>query len=443
MDARRALGVTKALATGMSILIAAGCASTRPANPQPTASARALAGDSGESEAAGTEQEPPSALSPKLGTPSALAPWIEYFTRTDRERFQRFLSRGSRYRKVIEDVLLENQLPPELYFLALIESGYQNHATSSAQAAGVWQFIPATGRRYGLQIDRYVDERRDPIRSTEAAARYLRDLYNIFGSWPLAMAAYNSGEYRVIRAIIKGKTRDFWTLSELGILPRETREYVPKILAAVSIGSDPEAHGFESGGGGVPYPELEAESVPSPIKLADLARYSGLSLAELKEFNPHLTRAATPANQARYEVWLPRKSALLVRRQKSKLALLRQAEPRASRSLASAARPSNYHRVKAGETLDRIARKYGKSTSYLRKVNRLKSNRILAGFNLRLTSRSYQPKATIRVVVKRGDTLLGIAKRYRSTVRKLRQSNSLRKDRLYPGQVLLISKPGT
>lgn len=138
--------------------------------------------------------------------------WITYFTERDRERFQRFLNRGQLYRDVVENVLEENDLPAELYYLAMIESGFRTDAHSHASAVGVWQFIPGTARRYGLRIDRYVDERRDPIRATEAAAKYLRDLYNVFGSWHLAMAAYNAGEIRVLRAVFKGRTRNFWEL---------------------------------------------------------------------------------------------------------------------------------------------------------------------------------------------------------------------------------------
>jgi membrane-bound lytic murein transglycosylase D len=230
--------------------------------------------------------------------------WIEYFSQKDRARFQRFLDRGAKYREVVENVLKENGLPAELYYLAMIESGYQNHATSIAAAVGVWQFIPGTATRYGLEVSRTVDERRDPIRATEAAVRYLKDLHNVFGSWHLAMAGYNAGEYRVVRAVFKGKTRDFWKLNELKALPPETRNYIPKFLAAVEIGQNPLKYGFTTPLG-ERYPDLQAVKLANGLSLKEIAKTSGISFAELKKVNPHLTQGITPYGQDGYEVWVP------------------------------------------------------------------------------------------------------------------------------------------
>src|SRR5690606_16029392 len=135
--------------------------------------------------------------------------WVKYFSEKDRKRFSHFLNRGEHYRDLIQATLESYSLPIELYYLAMIESGYVAHATSHASAVGAWQFMRSTGKRYGLYVDNYVDERRDPIRSTEAAAKYLTDLYNVFQSWELALAAYNCGENRVLRAVMQGKTRNF------------------------------------------------------------------------------------------------------------------------------------------------------------------------------------------------------------------------------------------
>ena len=188
--------------------------------------------------------------------------WIDYFTKYDRERLKRFLKRGQQFKEIVQNTLKENDLPQELYYLAMIESGYQNHARSSAQAVGVWQFISGTATRYGLKVDHFVDERKDPIRSTEAAAKYLRDLYNVFGSWHLAMAAYNAGEMRVLRAIFKARTRNFWELVESKALPRETSEYVPKFIAMSLIAENPEKYSLEIDDNIVSYPSLKAVEVP-------------------------------------------------------------------------------------------------------------------------------------------------------------------------------------
>ena len=162
--------------------------------------------------------------------------WLEFFTMKDRERFTRFLERGSRYKTMIYAVLKEQGIPTELYYQAMIESGFATHATSTASAVGIWQFIPGTGRRYGLRIDQYVDERRDPMRATIAAAMYLKDLHNVFQNWYLAMAAYNAGEGRILGAIMRSGTRDFWEMVKKRSLPSETMNYIPKFLAATTIG---------------------------------------------------------------------------------------------------------------------------------------------------------------------------------------------------------------
>lgn len=160
--------------------------------------------------------------------------WINYYTVQDRVRFQRFLNRGQLCKDIVENVLEENDLPAELYYLAMIESGYRTDAHSHASAVGVWQFIAGTAQRYGLRIDNYVDERRDPKRATEAAAKYLRDLYNVFGSWHLAMAAYNAGEIRVLRAVFKGRTRNFWELVQSKVLPKRNSQLCSKIFSCYS-----------------------------------------------------------------------------------------------------------------------------------------------------------------------------------------------------------------
>lgn len=366
---------------------------------------------------------------------AAVEKWIKYFSIKDRERFQRFLNRGQKYRDVVENVLEENDLPAELYYLAMIESGYQLEAHSHAKAKGVWQFIPGTATRYGLRVDRYVDERKDPIRSTEAAAKYLRDLYNVFGSWPLAMSAYNAGEIRILRAVFRGKSRDFWKLSDSKVLPKETAEYVPKFLAVVLIGMNPTKYGFTDPSERDSFPSVESLEVPGSLKLAHIAKSANIPLSALKAVNPHLQVRTPPGKE--YELWVPSEHVASVRSVGSQLAKLARPE---RRSLASAKRSSKapIHIVRRGENLSVIARRYKVSVGHLKRMNKLKSNRVYVGARLRVKPQSYRPSKTVRYIVKRGDNLTFIAKKFKTTVGRLRSLNKLRKNKIVVGQVLRL-----
>jgi len=206
--------------------------------------------------------------------------------------YGRALERSGRYLPHIESILRKEGVPTELAYLPLIESGFRPHAVSPARAVGLWQFIPDTGRRYGLRIDSFVDERRDPVKSTKAAAQYLKDLYGMFNDWHLSLAAYNTGEARISRLLSTSDAGDFWELSDRGYLFRETRDYVPGFLAALQIASRPEAYGFSP-------PRKEPLSydlvhIPDPMPLSAIARWSGTSLEEIKELNPALIRGVVP-----------------------------------------------------------------------------------------------------------------------------------------------------
>ncbi len=209
-----------------------------------------------------------------------------------RNFYGRALERSSRYLPRIESILQKEGLPTELAYLPLIESGFRPHAVSPAKAVGLWQFIPDTGRRYGLRIDRFVDERRDPIKSTRAAARYLKDLYGMFGDWHLSLAAYNTGEGRISRLLSASDASDFWELSERGYLFRETEDYVPGFLAALQIASHPEAYGFSR-----PKPaplEYDLVHIEHVMPLSAIARWSEHPLSTIEELNPALVRGIVP-----------------------------------------------------------------------------------------------------------------------------------------------------
>ena len=172
--------------------------------------------------------------------------WIRYFTGTGRELMQNYLERSTRYISLMKAIIKNQGLPEDLVYVALIESGFNSKAHSRSNAVGYWQFIKSTGRRFGLRIDHFVDERRDPELSTRAAVEFFKDLYSLFGSWHLSMASYNAGEYRVNRAMMKHYSRDFWHLIAKKSLPSETSNYVPKFIAARRIAADPAKYGFST-----------------------------------------------------------------------------------------------------------------------------------------------------------------------------------------------------
>ena len=235
--------------------------------------------------------------------------WVARFDTVPdmRKKFQGFLDRGGQYAPMILERLEARGMPQDLLYLAMIESGFQPHATSHAAAVGVWQFISATGQRYGLDIDRAVDERRDPVRATEAALDYLEDLHDRFGSWYLAAAAYNSGEGRVGRSMRAqfGRERarseqEYYQIWDR--LPKETRDYVPLMIAAARITKDPAKYGFTPL---VPAPQTWEEMTAAPATpLSEIARTYGTTVAELKALNPQFKLDRTPNNRE-YAVRVP------------------------------------------------------------------------------------------------------------------------------------------
>ncbi len=230
--------------------------------------------------------------------------YIVYFTGEKRKVFANWLRRSRRYVPMIREILKEHGLPEDLVYLAMIESGFNPKAYSPAAACGPWQFIYATGGRYGLKVNFWIDERRDPEKSTVAAAQYLTDLFNQFGCWYLAAAGYNAGEGRVGRAIEKYNTSDFWELAKYNALPKETREYIPKLIAASIIAKDPERFGF----GNITYEEpvrfVEAR-VPRATPLSVIAQASSMGTQNLKSINPELLRGITPPDMDDYTIKLP------------------------------------------------------------------------------------------------------------------------------------------
>lgn len=234
----------------------------------------------------------------------AVKKWIHYFLNRGRGFFERYSARGGRYAPILGKILEDHGLPRDLIFLAMAESGFQTGAKSWAKAVGPWQFMPYTGKRFGLKIDWYVDERRDPFKATIAAAAYLKRLYSDFGSWELAAAAYNAGEGKVGRAIRRYKTENFWSLRKGRYLKSETKNYVPKIMALAIIGKNLQAFGFKEIDFHDPM-DFEEIQVAGGIDLIEFSKDLGIDFEDIQYLNPEVLRWFTPMNKKEYTLRIP------------------------------------------------------------------------------------------------------------------------------------------
>jgi membrane-bound lytic murein transglycosylase D len=277
------------------------------------------------------------------------------FSTRIREKFSRWLSRSGKYLDLMKDILKKKDIPEDMVFLSLIESGFNPYAYSIARAAGPWQFIASTARRYGLEINWWKDERRDPVKSTEAAADYLKDLYGMFGSWNLAMAAYNAGEGKIIKALKRSNADDYWDLLATRHIREETKEYVPKFIAASLIANNPKDFGFDDIQYNQPmrYDEVE---IDAPVDLEVAAECADTDLDTIKKLNPELRRWCTPPDVSRYVLRIPEgtKETFL-----KKLADI----PDDERFTIER------YKVKKGDTFGRIARKTGIPASVILALN--------------------------------------------------------------------------
>jgi len=287
--------------------------------------------------------------------------WLEYYVTRDRDYFARKLYESGKYCKMMKEIFRKKGIPPDLVYVALVESGFNPYAYSRAHAAGIWQFISYTGSLFGLNRNHWIDERRDVEKSTLAAAEFLKILYNEFGSWLLALAAYNCGPNRVKQAIRDQGTTDFWLLS----LPVETQEFVPKVLAAIMIARDPESYGFSR--------ELEAlhtydeVQIQGCVDLGVVAKCCGVSIEEIMILNPELTRACTPDSTDTYTLKIPKGTEETFWRN-----FLELPESRRYLSSEEIARRKGWwivYKIKKGDTLGRIAKKFGTTVEKIRQWN--------------------------------------------------------------------------
>lgn len=393
--------------------------------------------------------------------------WVDYFTKKNHDRFQRFINNGEEYRNIIEKVFESHGLPKELYFVGLIESGYYLGARSHASAVGPWQFIKGTGKRYGLRITHEIDERQDLFKASNAAAMYFKDLHNVFSSWELALSAYNAGEYGIIRRIMKHGTRDFYALSRNKQLPSETINYVPKVLAAMHVVQNAEKYGFV-----LPKKDhrlfdlTELRPIRKNVPLSVIARRLNVSVTLLRKLNPELRRDATPRNFAgNYYLRVPKSAysynlpsadeqvnVAKLTKPESRKEINRRTAASFEQSEKNETKTPLLHRVRKGETLLSISRKYNISARELASFNGFKTwnTRVRYGQRIKLIeendtliTKAEAPvvKTTNRPIiyqVKKGDNLTELARLFDIKVSKIKKVNNLHKGKVQIGQKIVL-----
>ncbi len=387
---------------------------------------------------------------------------IHHFQTRKWDVITRAFERASRHLPMMRRIFREKGLPEDLLNLAFIESAVNPSATSRAKAAGIWQFMPATGRRYGMQSSFWLDERRDPEKSTRGAAEYLNQLNEMFGDWPLALAAYNAGEGKIQAAIKRQRTRDYWKLR----LPRETRYFVPAFMAMTIIAREPERYGFSPPPEASP--EVEVVSLDHPTDLKTIAEAAATPLEEIRELNPELIRWATPSDMPQYALRIP------AGRRDEFLEALERIPPEERITWVR-------HTIRKGETPTSIARRYGVDLRSVLDLNGLRKRHASlkpggtllippmparsvgvgaeAPRQVRTVARvsppgryvakrgerqqsNRRPAPAKRYVVKRGDTLWDIAQDHAVSLEEIRRVNKLSRDAsLRPGQKLTIPHP--
>ena len=356
--------------------------------------------------------------------------WIDYYTRRHKQSFLPGMRRSGQYIDMFRRIFEEEGLPQDIVYMAHVESAFKVTAYSRARARGIWQFIASTGRYYGLEIDYWIDERSDPEKAARSAAAYLKKLYGDFGDWYLALAAYNGGEGRIRRALARTGAQDFWELARTRHIRRETRNYVPAILAAIQIYKDPERFGMEY----TPDAPVEYETitVDGAADLQVLARCAGREFTELRMLNPALRRQQTPPSRS-FEVNVPVGTG--------------------DRLLAELAKiPSNdrilfaNHKVRRGDTLSDIAAAYGVTVRAIQQANGMgRRTMIRAGQTLKVPGGAAASVGAVTVAaggeyeVRSGDTLWAIAQRHGTTAQTLAAVNEISVQTiLYPGQSLRV-----
>ena len=374
--------------------------------------------------------------------------FLYYFQTSGKQSFSRWLSHSSRYIPMMKEILKREGMPEDLVYVAMIESGFQMHARSWASAVGPWQFMSETGRRYALRIDQWIDERKNPVKATTAAALYMKELYTMFkGDWYLAAAGYNAGENKILRAINMYNTSDFWEISRGSYLKRETKEYVPKLLAAAIIAKDPARYGFTDIAYLTPI-EYDTVTIPSRTNLDLAAKLSGTTYESIKELNPDLRHWCTPPNYPDYQLKIPKGSKLQFEAEYAKVP---EDQRFTERVLYSR------YQARKRDSLKSLARRFGTSPAILAELNGLNSKSRITGKSLLIPvkqtvdfsheGRTASSKAIAKgsyakyYTVKSGDTLSSLSKRFNVSTKLLTAWNNMKtKVALKPGRRIIIAK---
>lgn len=400
--------------------------------------------------------------------------FINYFTVKDREYTRLMMRRRNLYFPIFEKYLAKYGLPDELKYLSIIESGLNPRAMSRVRAVGLWQFMSATGRYYGLNNNWYIDDRMDPEKSTDAACRYLRDLYNMFKDWEIALAAYNTGPGNVKRAIRKAGYRKpegnvytkltFWDIYPH--LPRETRSYVPQFVAITYAMNYLDEHNFFDEGEEL-LPRYDTLQVTKFLHFETFANLTGTCVEDLQRLNPSVQRNAIPETNKVYTLYVPQGAKEML--DLNRLAILDSASKAGKKEIEALARNSSegsthgrdriVYRVRQGDVLGSIAMRHGVSVTDLKRWNNLRSNTIHVGQRLNVfpknsgsrssgvmasskSSSSHSPAPipnSKTYVVQPGDTLWDISKKFEGlTIEKIKSMNNLGNSKLQPGQKLII-----
>ena len=374
--------------------------------------------------------------------------YLDIFQHRQRKYFQRWLARSGKYLPFIEKKFQQAGLPRDLAYLAMIESGFNPSACSRARAVGLWQFMKGTGRKYGLRINSWVDERRNPEKATMAAIAYLDALYSEFDDWYLAVASYNAGEGKIRQGIKRYKTRDFWELAHHKFLRLETKRYVPKLIAAIMIAREPAKYGFTDISYQTPI-SCDRIAVPAGTDLSAIAAAAGTDVKTIRTLNNELRRRVTPPGSGNYQVKIPRGSRSLVAEN------LKRLYPVVTTAWKT-------HIVHRGDTLGRICRLYKLNKTTLLKANNLHSTKLRHGRHLRIPyrttryvllkkgdsmaaryARAGKNNPLILHRLRRGETLSRIAQQYHVPVALIKQWNGIRNVRkIRCGQQLALYVEG-